>query len=706
LRFREKVFGVIQVVDEEAGRFTEADLRMLEPLAGSAAIAIENARLHEQAQQEIVQRRWVEGTLQQRADVLEELQATLLDITAAHDLPTLLETIVERATSLLVASGGGMYLTDPEREEARCVVSHNVPQDYRGTVLKYGEGAAGTVAQTGEPLIIDDYRAWSGRAAVYEEDQPFAAVLSVPMVWEDEVIGVIHVLRDEEGERFATTDLELLTLFGNHAAIAVENTRLRDELQRELVEREQIERQIEERRVYLESVLACAPDAIATIDAQSRVLEWNPGAERLFGYSREEALGQNIDELVTGPDAEMWEEALRFTRQVHEGQSIPPTETVRYRKGGMPVDVVMACSPILVQDEMVGDVVVYSDISEWKRTERQLRESEERYRTLSAATFEGIALTERGVVIDLNQQMADMLRYGVQEMIGMDVRQMVAPEDRELVHEKIMAGMEEPYDHQALCKDGTVIHVEVRPRMMTLGERAVRVTAIRDITERKRMEQQLTDSLREKEVLLKEIHHRVKNNMQLVSGLLDLQSEFVSDPEVLRALRDSQGRVRSMALVHERLYQSGDLARVDFGEYVRGVAESLFLAYGDTSAEVDLKIAVGDVLLGIDRAVPCGLLVSELISNSLQHAFPADRSGEIRVSLDPVGDDKLMLAVSDNGVGLPPELGLEHPQSLGLQLVRMLVDQLQGQVELDRDGGTTVKVTFAAGGAPARVGDE
>jgi PAS domain S-box-containing protein len=175
---------------------------------------------------DITERKRAEEALRLRAEELAALQATVLDVTAPHDLPTLLQTIIERAALLLNALGGRLYLCDPDQEEARCVVSYNTPHDYSGTVLKYGEGAAGIVAQTGEPLIIDDYRTWSKRAAVYEEEQPFTAVLSAPMIWQGQVTGVIHVLQNVESRRFTRADLELLTLFANHAAIAVENARL------------------------------------------------------------------------------------------------------------------------------------------------------------------------------------------------------------------------------------------------------------------------------------------------------------------------------------------------------------------------------------------------------------------------------------------------------------------------------------------------
>jgi PAS domain S-box-containing protein len=377
VRWGKGFLGVLNVLADPPHTFSPADAELLSLFANQAAIAIANARLFEQAQQEIAERKQAEEALRRRAEELAALQATVLEITAPHDLPTLLRTVVERAALLLNVPGGGLYLCHPDRGEVRCVVSYNTPRDYTGTVLKYGEGAAGTVAQTGEPLIIDNYRTWNRRAAAYEEEQPFTAVLSAPMIWQSQVTGVIHVLDDVESRRFTKADLELLTLFADHAAIAVENARLFEE--------------IEERRLYLEGVLGATPDAIVTLDARHRIVEWNPGAERLFGYSREEVIGRDLDHLITSPG--VFEEAVGFTQIVMSGKEVPPVETVRYRKDGSPVDVIVAGSPILVGDELIGVVAVYTNITERKRVEEELQHTTENLRKALGATIQAIALT-------------------------------------------------------------------------------------------------------------------------------------------------------------------------------------------------------------------------------------------------------------------------------------------------------------------------
>ena len=214
-----------------------------------------------------------------------------------------------------------------------------------------------------------------------------------------------------------------------------------------------------------------------------------------------------------------------------------------------------------------------------------------------------------------------------------------------------------------------------------------------EVAERVRAEERIKASLEEKVVLLKEIHHRVKNNLQVISSLLNLQSKTIQDEKSLEILKDSQNRVRSMALVHEKLYRSSDLARIDFGQYVRDLAGLLLRTYKVEPGQITLALDVDDVHLGVDRAVPCGLIISELVSNGLKHAFPNGREGAIRVACSGRNGD-FMLTVSDNGVGFPEEVDFRRTESLGLQLANTLVDQLEGTIEQSAQGETKYTITF------------
>ena len=228
--------------------------------------------------------------------------------------------------------------------------------------------------------------------------------------------------------------------------------------------------------------------------------------------------------------------------------------------------------------------------------------------------------------------------------------------------------------------------------------------AQQEIAERTRAEAQIRASLAEKEVLLREIHHRVKNNLQIISSLLSLQSRGLEDRATIEMFRESQNRVRSMALIHEKLYRSRDLAQIDFAEYIRELTSFLFRSYSASTRGVTLKVQVEDVQLGIDNAVPCGLILNELVSNALKHAFPSDTSGtdtptrdqpcEIRVEVKAVDGNQLSICVGDNGIGFPDGLDFRQSTSLGLQLVNTLVNQLGGALELDHNGGTQFRITF------------
>jgi two-component sensor histidine kinase len=216
----------------------------------------------------------------------------------------------------------------------------------------------------------------------------------------------------------------------------------------------------------------------------------------------------------------------------------------------------------------------------------------------------------------------------------------------------------------------------------------------RNLRRREQAGERAEDSLRQKEMLLKEIHHRVKNNLQLVTSLLTLQGEAVEDPEVRRVLEECRGRIRTMALIHRELHSTEDPTSVRMADYVENIANHLSLAYARPTETVDVKVAVEDVSLDPEEAIPCGLILNELVSNALKYAFVETGRGKVGVELRSEGDGLLALIVRDNGAGLPAEVHLHAPGSLGLRLVRMLTEQLQGTLEVDRDHGTCFKVTF------------
>jgi two-component sensor histidine kinase len=215
----------------------------------------------------------------------------------------------------------------------------------------------------------------------------------------------------------------------------------------------------------------------------------------------------------------------------------------------------------------------------------------------------------------------------------------------------------------------------------------------RDVTERKKMTEQIEASLAEKETLLKEVHHRVKNNLQIIASLLNLQIRKLTDPATIEALKDSQSRVRSMALVHEHLYKGKDFAHIDLGDYIRALGTALFKSSDATIRGVKFDLSIHDIYVDTNNAIPLGLICNELITNSLKYAFRGKKGGKLSITAteDP---DTLTFVVADNGVGMAPDITLENQTSLGLHLVSTLTRQLYGTVVIDRTEGTKFTFTF------------
>jgi two-component sensor histidine kinase len=229
-----------------------------------------------------------------------------------------------------------------------------------------------------------------------------------------------------------------------------------------------------------------------------------------------------------------------------------------------------------------------------------------------------------------------------------------------------------------------------------LAESILQLVGVRASGELERlMAKEATEaSLRDKELLLREIHHRVKNNLQIVSSMLNLQSEYFRDPRTVELLAESQNRIRSISLIHDMLYRSNDLYRVNLGEYIESLTAHLIRSFGNERSKIDLRIKAENIILGLDTAIPCGLIINELVSNSLKYAFPDGRKGLITVDLRSCEGGDYALAVKDNGVGFPEGLDYRHTTTLGLQLVGMFVQQLEGVMELRNSRGTEVRITF------------
>lgn len=337
------------------------------------------------------------------------------------------------------------------------------------------------------------------------------------------------------------------------------------------------------------------------------------------------------------------------------------------------------------------------------RIEQALRKSEERFRqVVESAPNAMVMVNSRGLIEMINTQAERVFGYARSELLGQPVEILVPirfsghhPALREsfFAHPQSRP-MGAGRDLHALRKDGSEFPVEIGLNPIETEEGTMVLSAIVDISDRKQKEEKIQQALKEKDVLLAEIHHRVKNNLQIIDSLLDLQSARIGDAQVLGMLRDSQTRIRSMALIHQTLYQSKDFARVDFANFLDSLAPTLIASYGVDPSRIALAVHTIGVHLPISAAIPCGLIVNELISNAIKHGFPNGRGGEIAVRLVNETPTEVSLSVSDDGVGLPADVDPGVSGTLGLQLVSLLTEQLGGDLSIQKANPTCFSLRF------------
>lgn len=255
-------------------------------------------------------------------------------------------------------------------------------------------------------------------------------------------------------------------------------------------------------------------------------------------------------------------------------------------------------------------------------------------------------------------------------------------------------------DLSGLRKDGSEFPVEVGINPVETGEGPMVLSVILDLSERKQSERRIQDALQQKDLLLREVHHRVKNNLQVIHSLLDLQALKVTDDSMMDMLRESQNRIRSMSMIHQTLYQSQDFAQVEFDRFLGGLLPRLMESYSATAGHVTIEVNAGDVKLPINEAIPCGLIVNELVSNALKHGFAGGRRGSIEVSITQDDAQGIEMTVRNDGHPIPDTLDMERTGSLGLQLVQLLTQQLRGQLTTRRADPTSFTLRFQVGISP------
>jgi len=498
----------------------------------------------------------------------------------------------------------------------------------------------------------------------------------------------------------------------------------------DISERKQAEEALRRSEAKLRQIIDLVPAQVFAKDLEGRILLVDRAGADTLGMTVEEMTGRLHAEIH--PDAEEVKQMLADDRKVIEGGQTLAIPEEQYlgadgqrrwlRTSKVPYITADTSEPAILgvavditeRKRMEEELSQHRDhleelvekrtaelqqqIAERKQVEEALRESEEKYRVLIDSAGAPVSVFDTdGVVLLMNSAGAEYFGVSREEIVGKSMRDLFPDEVDVLIERNqqiFESGVGGTFEDMLGFPTGKRWFLSnLQPLKDPSGETYAVQIVSHDITERKRAEEEVKASLREKEVLLREIHHRVKNNLQSVGSLLNLQARRMRNEAVLQALEDSRNRIRAMFLIHETLYQSKDLSRVHFRQYVAKLVKNLRRAYGSVSGRIGCDVRGDDPPLAVDDAVPLGLVINELLTNAFRHAFPEGARGEISVTVRQIGEGEIELAVDDNGVGLPADLDVRDTETLGLQLVRDLAEgQLGGSVEVDRDNGTQFRI--------------
>ena len=508
----------------------------------------------------------------------------------------------------------------------------------------------------------------------------------------------------------------LLTKDGTHRAIDYNAAPIRNTaggvagvvlVFRDVTEQKRQEKAVREALTYADNIIAALREPFVVLDKNLRVQTANASFYRTFHVPKNETENYSFFELGTGQWNNFQLQKL-LGEVLSEHHAVEDFE-VEHVFPTIGRKIMLLNARRIVAQQSGSDLILLAieDVTErrkaaetLRREESAWRKSEVQYRRLFQSARDGILILDEktGQIIDANPFMSEILGYEHSHFLGKELWEIGLFKDiaaNRAAFQELQLKGHIRYDHLPLeTRDKRKVEVEFVSNTYEADGRLVIQCNIRDCSERFRLEQEIRRSLEEKEVLLKEVHHRVKNNLQVISSLLHLQSQHTQDPKSVELFRASRDRVRSMALVHQRLYRSKDLAQVNFTDYIGSLATHLFNSHQVDANLINLDVDAYGVTLSIDAAIPCGLLLNELISNCLKHAFRGRERGKIQIELLPFNEGEVLLRVSDNGVGLPSGIEPQSGDTFGMQLIADLVDQLHGKVQVHRDAGTTFRIVF------------
>jgi len=450
----------------------------------------------------------------------------------------------------------------------------------------------------------------------------------------------------------------------------------------------------------IESVRAHIPMAMIEWDKNFNVRDWSDKAKEIFGWEFEEVRGKNLFDigLLPAKNREFVEKQL--SDFITKGKNYFSTESENKTKDGKTIYCNWHNAAIYDLDRNL--ISIYSlveDITDKRVAEQKLKESIESYKVLFNSIQDAMyILDEDGRFLEVNQGAERMYGYPREKFIGSTPDFLAAPGkvDMNLTYRRMedaLNGGVQQFEWWGRKKNGEIFPKELQLNPGKYFGKPVVIAIARDITERKKAEQKIKESLKEKEILLAEIHHRVKNNLAVITGLLELQVQNTDNDEAKTVLRDSQLRINSMALIHEKLYESDNLSLIQFGKYIGELIDVIADSHITKEKPIEIDIESDPIEFTITQAIPCGLLMNEIVTNALKHAFEGRNSGKISISLKKEGD-VIQLVISDNGIGLPDNFEEMKVKSLGMTLIYTLASQLNADMNIESGEGTVYRLTF------------
>jgi PAS domain S-box-containing protein len=704
LRTDEDILGLLQLNDTRKGQFSLETITIWERLAGYLAVALVKARIEE----------FLLEAYETLLIQSEKLEAQSEELLKANEI--LLES-EEKYRNLIETANEGIVLVDAEFKIT--YVNKKIEEMFGYSTKEYiGRSMWDFISEESKDivkLILQNGLQGISESLeikyIRKDGSPLWALVNTKSIYDtdDKFISLMSMLTD-------------------------------------ITDRKQVQVALQKSETYFRALAENSPDIITRFDRQLRHIFVNPAAVESYDIPLDVIIGKTQGELGRDPkNVRFWEERLENTFiigkiETLEYQYLSPqgkkyyfnTKIVPEFSDGKVISVLAISRDITNFKEAEAKLketldnlenLVEERTVELKQSNEALRESEVKYRNIVETANEGIIIIDNEAIITYaNKRMADMLGYTLGESIGIHIWNFLIEESKAIIQLNLKSrrlGIDDNYELKLIKKDGSILWALVNAKSLldTNGEFVGSMSMLTDITKRKEVEQILANFELARE---KEIHHRIKNNLQVVSSLLDLQAckfkgrNDIKDSDVIDAFSESQSRVKSMALIHEELYRGEGSETLNFSAYIDELADNLLSTYSLGNINIILnKNMEKDFFFDMETAIPLGIIINEIISNSFKHAFKGRDRGEIRIKLysEEKGDfvnirekskckdcksTNFVLSVSDNGVGVPDNLDIENLASLGLQLITSLVDQLDGELEIKRNNGTEFTIRFIA----------